>query len=121
MKPSLRRRAARASRSGADGALTTVRYEMLREGVEECEARIFIEKALLDKASAARIGEALAKKVQAVLDERVEANLDSLGKGAKGQGGLQETSATFGDGPWQERSAKLYAAAAEVAGTLGVK
>jgi hypothetical protein len=42
-------------------------------------------------------------------------------EGAKGQGGLQETSAEFANGPWQERSARLFAAAAEVAGALGGK
>jgi hypothetical protein len=32
---------------GPDGAVATVRFQMLREGVQECEARIQIEKALL--------------------------------------------------------------------------
>jgi len=108
---------------GADGALSTVRFEMLREGVQECEARIFIEKALLSPASRARMGDERAARIQALLDERVGAILDSMKKAgdkAKAAGGVQETSAEFADGPWQERSAKLYAAAAEVAAALSV-
>lgn len=33
---------------GPDGPVSTVRYEMLREGMQECEARIAIEQALED-------------------------------------------------------------------------
>jgi len=109
---------------GPEGALATVRFEMLREGVQECEARIFLEKSLLDKDARAKVGEGLAKKAQDLLDERVGAILDSMRKaGGKGKagGGVQETSAEFADGPWQERSAKLYAVAAEVAEKIGAK
>lgn len=100
---------------GPSGALGTIRFEMLREGVQECEARIYIEKALLDKAVCAKLGEELAKRCQDLLDERVRALLASMSKGGKSGDGLQESTTAFADGPWQERSAKLYAAAAEVA------
>jgi hypothetical protein len=33
--------------AGPDGPVPTIRYEMLREGLQECEARITIEKALV--------------------------------------------------------------------------
>jgi len=56
---------------GPDGAVTTERFEMLREGVQECEARIFIEKALDDPAKRATLGADLAKRCQDILDERV--------------------------------------------------
>lgn len=104
---------------GQGGALSTIRFEMLREGVQECEARIYIEKALLDKAARAKLGEELVRKSQDLLDERVKALLGSMSKGGKSNNGLQESTAAFADGPWQERSAKLYAVAAEVARVVG--
>ena len=54
---------------GPDGALATVRFENLREGMQEAEARIYIEDVLLDTARRATIGEDLAKRCQALLDE----------------------------------------------------
>jgi hypothetical protein len=104
---------------GPDGALSTVRFEMLREGVEECEARIFVEKALLDQGARAKLGDDLAKRAQDLLDERVRALLTSLGKGGKTKGdGLQESSAEFANTDWQGDSQKLYALAGEVADKL---
>ena len=55
---------------GKNGAISTVRVEMLRENVQEIEARIFIEKILADPAKKARLGDELAKRAQEVLDER---------------------------------------------------
>ena len=37
---------------GSDGAVATNRFEALREGVQECEARIYLESALCDEAGA---------------------------------------------------------------------
>ena len=93
---------------GPDGALGTVRFEMTREGVQECEARIYIERVLLDKAQRAKLGEEKAKKIQEMLDERIRAGL--WGKDNYGW---------YVSSGWQDRSARLYAAAAEVATTLG--
>ena len=55
---------------GRKGAIGTARYEMLREGLQEAEARIFIEKALDDKTLRARLGEELVSQCLEVLDER---------------------------------------------------
>jgi hypothetical protein len=51
---------------GPGGATTTERFENLREGVQECEARICLEKAIVG----GRLDAALARKCQEVLDER---------------------------------------------------
>ncbi|HUU43654.1 MAG TPA: hypothetical protein VMX57_07735 [Planctomycetota bacterium] len=48
-----------------------MRYEMMREGVQECEARIFIETALTDDRLKARLGTELARRCQDELDERI--------------------------------------------------
>jgi hypothetical protein len=92
---------------GPDGALSTVRFEMTREGVQECEARISIEKALMDKAQREKLGEETAKRLQDLLDERIRAGLWGWGN--------YDWYVSSG---WQARSAKLYAAAAEVAAKL---
>jgi hypothetical protein len=45
----------------------------LVEGVQECEARIVVEKALSDPALKAKLGDALAGRCQGLLDERMRA------------------------------------------------
>jgi hypothetical protein len=52
---------------GKRGAISTVRFEMVRESVQECEARILIDEALLDAGKRARLGEALARRCQAAV------------------------------------------------------
>ncbi len=106
---------------GPKGAVSTVRFEMLREALQECEARIFIEKALLDEEAKAMLGEKLARRCQALLDERTRCNL-------WGQPGLMYVRLPlpggqlgphwFAGSGWQQRSEKLYTAAAEVAARL---
>ncbi|MCC5830923.1 MAG: hypothetical protein JJU36_15870 [Phycisphaeraceae bacterium] len=49
---------------GPEGALPTVRFEMLREGLQDVEARIFLERALTDEATRTILGEELAEEVK---------------------------------------------------------
>lgn len=51
---------------GPDGPVATERFEMFREGVELCEAILFLERTLQEK----RIGGELAAKVDRYLEER---------------------------------------------------
>ena len=53
---------------GTDGPVATARLEALREGTQVCEARIFLEDALLDDAKKGKIGTDLAKRCQDALD-----------------------------------------------------
>jgi hypothetical protein len=55
---------------GADGPVATAHYEVLREGVQECEARIAIERALTDPALRSKLGDELAGRAQKFLDEQ---------------------------------------------------
>ena len=48
---------------GPDGPVATQRFEALREGIQESEARIYIEKALTDEALLAKLGDDLAKQI----------------------------------------------------------
>lgn len=85
---------------GAKGACGSIRLEMLREGVQDCEARIAIEKVLIDKAKAPALGD-LATSAQAVLDERPTTFT------------VKEFNAA--DFDWQAASVKLFNTAGEVA------
>jgi hypothetical protein len=56
---------------GPEGALQSVRFEALRLGVQECEARVFVEKLLFDKAKKEALGE-LAGRATRLFDSRIE-------------------------------------------------
>ena len=58
---------------GQSGPVATARYENLREGVQECEARILIESVLTDAVKSKKIDADLAKRAQALLDDRQRA------------------------------------------------
>jgi hypothetical protein len=64
---------------GPDGPASTARYEHFREGVQECEARIAVERALTDATLRNRLGSDLAERAQTVLDERHRAIWKGLG------------------------------------------
>jgi len=96
---------------GSDGPLGTNRLEALREGVQECEARIFIEKALTDEKLKAKLGEELAKRAKDLLDERI-CNW-SYSRAVEGDAWILSPSI------WQDRSEKLFKLAGEVEKKLG--
>jgi hypothetical protein len=127
--------------AGNGGAMATARLEMTREGLQEAEARIFIESVLDDAARRAKLGEELAKTAQAVLDERARITLPYMEyqqhagfikvdpKGWIGGGIAMGSYYYFGElSPmyyqyylttgWQERSEKLFSIAAQVAAKL---
>ncbi|HUU42283.1 MAG TPA: glycoside hydrolase domain-containing protein [Planctomycetota bacterium] len=99
--------------AGRDGAVETIRSEMLLEGLQEAEARIFVQDALLDDDVRAKLPAALAARLEKLTTERTRA--------------LRYISEFYGSGnidlllepTWQDASEELYRAAAEVAKTLG--
>jgi len=101
---------------GPAGPLATARFEMLREGVQECEARIFIQTAL----DGGNVPAPLAQRCRAVLAERdaflTQAAL-APGAGRPWFADANPTEAAYLEYAtlWQEHSEKLYRAAAEVA------
>ncbi len=96
--------------AGPDGPLPTARLETVREGVQECEARVFVERAL--DTAREKLGADLAGRAQTLLDERVRLarffHMNSQG-----------FRLSYPGSGWQDRSQKLYETAAEVAATLG--
>ena len=111
--------------AGPEGPVATARFEVLREGIEECEARIFIEQALdegtLPPDLAAKCRELIAERNRAVVmglsPHKVEGFLDAASyKRTHDWQDLGNVGCYwFLLSGWQERSARLYDLAAEVA------
>jgi hypothetical protein len=116
---------------GPDGAMASTRLELMREGLQECEARIFLERALADDASRTRLGSDLAQKCEELLVARNHALMTALDTHKLcgfGPSGLSNHSWWSGPGQvgrmwwlgsgWQQRSDELYSTAGEVAAKL---
>jgi hypothetical protein len=107
--------------AGREGAVPSARFLMLRESVQECEARIFIEQTLLDPAKQDRLGEDLIRRAQNLLRDRGrlerEAASDmrahSPGRVARGA-----TQTWYLGSHARQFDARLYALAAEVAARM---
>jgi len=93
---------------GPNGARPTIRLEMLRQGVQEAQARIFLEGALTEESLRGKLGEALAKRCQDLLDDR--ARMFKIGYRTSWQ--------WFASSGWQRRNEALFEAAADVARAL---
>jgi len=110
---------------GPDGPVATTRYEVFREGIQECEARIVIEDALTNKQMREQLGEELAQRCESALDERalfMWTGMSSLRlNGASWDWATAWRSRPgvagqvwFVGSDWQARTQKLYQLAAEV-------
>jgi hypothetical protein len=55
---------------GPTGPVSTARFEMLREGAQECEARVVLDAALGNPVTRGKLGEALVKRCEQILKER---------------------------------------------------
>jgi len=88
---------------GKNGAVPTVRSEQMREGLQEIEARVYLERVWLDSDSDKVVGEEMLGRIRDVLDARIRA---------------ASAPKKFIAGT-HERAAKLFALAAEVAAKYG--
>jgi len=93
---------------GKNGPVPTVRSEAFRENVQEVEARVFVERALVDKAKKAKLGDELARRCRAELDKRIRMCLHAAGEGLP----------WFVSSGWSERTEELFRLASEVAKRL---
>ena len=101
---------------GPDGPLGTVRYEMLREGLQECEARIVIEKALLQRT----IAPSLEKRCRDLLRQRLairERNATFKGGSAGNVLGSKDRLWGISEN-WPDSTAQLFNLAGQVNQTL---
>ena len=124
---------------GPDGPVGTARLEVLREGIQECEARLAIEDALADASLRARLGDDLAKRARDLLDQQ---QLDlwkarGLAEADLQLGAVREYRTFIGDitkrsnpkagqqwfltSLWKDRSGKLFTLAGQVAAKLQAK
>jgi len=104
---------------GERGPLRTVRYEMLREGLQECEARIAIEMAL----TAGAVDSALAQQCVALLKERIDVQQKEgkLFTGEQKMRGRTPGDFLWGVSPkWQDLSAQLFDLAGRVSEAGGM-
>ena len=113
---------------GPTGPVATTRYEMMREGMQECEARIAIEKVLTDPALKAKLGDDLATRAQQLLDDRIWQELKAFGDmqlsgrqyttSARSiwsyNGGGQAGHCWYAGSGWQDEAQELYQMAGEV-------
>jgi len=108
---------------GKTAPIPTARYEMIREGVEEAEARVFVQNAILDEGSRSRLGAALAAKCKAVCDDRTRQfrYLSEFWPCTMAQNGDPIYPDLVVPWVWEDRSQQLYDLAAEVAKALGKK
>jgi len=88
---------------GPDGPLSTIRYELLLEGLQEAEATMFIAEATGRRAK--RLGKDLTRRCRRLLVERI--NVARIVNGYYGP-------ATWDHAGWQDASRRLYETAAEV-------
>jgi hypothetical protein len=102
---------------GPDGPVSTARFEMFREGLQECEARLVVERALADGAARARLGAALAERCGKMLEERKRAR-DLAMDLARGYG-YGEGWRWFGASGWEQRTHDLFTCAGAVERALG--
>jgi hypothetical protein len=112
---------------GPAGAVATARYEHLREALQECEARIAIEEAILDHEAA--LGARLVARCRQLLKERHRAawredRKDKAFLAEKGfaklpwHGQDRACYQWFLTTAWPQRTERLYALAGEVARRL---
>lgn len=87
--------------------MATVRSEALRECVQAMEARVFIERALLDTDLAAKLGDDLISRCHLLIDNRRRA--------------LHYGGDFFVGADWVDAGAKLYALAQEVGEKSGIR
>ena len=119
---------------GLTGPVASTRYEIMREGIQECEARITIEQALLDESARAKLGPDLAAKCQRFLDDRTLRILKAFNALQLSYRVYATSKNTWGysaggtaghywyvsDG-WRDRSQTLYDLAGEVTKKLAEK
>jgi len=117
---------------GPDGPVATSRFEYLREGIQECEARIFIERALTDQELKAKLGADLLRRCEEAFEERylyMWTGLSNLRlRGWYGYAPQWDSWRWFPPvaghhffvgSAWQQRTEKLFALAVEVAKATG--
>jgi hypothetical protein len=96
---------------GPNGTEGSTRFECLREGLQEAEVRIFLEKKLEENGF---VNSGIGKAVKAMLDERIRENLYYQIESHDNCPPVRTEEYFLPN--WQQRTWDLYAAAAKAAG-----
>jgi hypothetical protein len=99
---------------GPDGPVSTTRFEILREGLQECETRLIVESVLADDSMRSQLPEALVKRCRDMLDARGKV----FRLVAAGGWGHYEGWVWFGSSGWEDRAVELFTCAGEVGRAL---
>jgi hypothetical protein len=106
---------------GENGAVSTTRYEMMCEGIHECQAVILLDEALTKRTVsgelARRCGEALKARLSATItamDNHLNSGLTKLEGHSWWSTPTLLGNEWFVGSRWQDRSATLYSLAGEV-------
>ena len=95
----------------------TVRFQLMREALQEAEARIFVQEALMDKAKLAKLSPELAARSREVCLAQLTV-LRYFSQFSQVQVKC-EYERVFSQQQWEGFSEKLYEAAGEISKTLG--
>ena len=104
---------------GPDGPAATARLQIMRESLQEAEARIFVQNAVLDADKAARLPADLAGRCKELCDQRTQ--MIRYYSQFNEPGVLDDYAKVFDERRWQGLSENLYQAAGDVAKALGTK
>jgi len=96
---------------GPEGAIPTVRFEQLREGIQEAEAMLFVAEAMGEHVE--RLGPELTAQCRQIFLDRLNYCRRTC---PEAYGRVYFSTSHFG---WQTLASRLYAAAADVAAKLG--
>jgi len=100
---------------GKEGPVSSVRAELMRESLQEAEARVFVQNALLDETMKAKLGTDLAARAKVLCDERTRLYRYYSEFWASS---TRDAALMVDPAAWQERSRQLYDMAGEVARAL---
>lgn len=103
---------------GPNGPVPTVRFELIRLGLYEAEARVIIERTLQSEEKSKKLTPELIAKCKDVLARRNQA----MSYVRLGEGSIQgEGWKWFEASGWQDRTYELFECAADVVQALGAK
>jgi hypothetical protein len=102
---------------GARGPVPTVRSEAFREGTQDVEVRVYLEKAIVLDENREKVGEELAKRVRDFLDDRIRL-VNRSGGARKDMTKTKEFTAAKVAENWQKSSEGLLRLAVEVSKKL---
>ena len=101
---------------GEAGPVPTCRTRMLQEGLQEAEARIYVQDALLAEDTRAKLGADLARRCQETCDERMRAfTYMSNFRYSDSAEAMPRQRVIPDPAAWDEAAVKLYRLADEVA------